>query len=302
MVIVRKRRWILGIILVAALAGAGVFFALDQVGSAAPGAADYGADGYAGPEACQKCHPDEYSLFSVSGHPWKLVTREQAQARNLPLPAGYSWDDISYVIGGYKWKARYINNSGFIITTTAEGPGKNQYNMMTGRWVDYHAGEVKEYNCGKCHTTGWVAATSEIAAASADGAVFGDRMLPGIAGTWAMPGVQCENCHGPGADHVADGGATELTVDSSAAFCGNCHIRGEADTIPAKGGFIRHHEQYNEFLASPHKDLSCVTCHDPHTKAEFSITTECADCHPDINRSEERRVGKECRSRWSPYR
>ena len=36
---------------------------------------------------------------------------------------------------------------------------------------------------------------------------------------------------------------------------------------------------------------------------------DCAQCHgeknevttPDINRSEERRVGKECRSRWSPY-
>src|SRR2546429_3800169 len=28
-------------------------------------------------------------------------------------------------------------------------------------------------------------------------------------------------------------------------------------------------------------------------------STSCAECHED--RSEERRVGKECRSRWSPY-
>jgi len=53
-------------------------------------------------------------------------------------------------------------------------------------------------------------------------------------------------------------------------------------TIPASGGFIRHHEQYNEQLASPHKNLNCVSCHNPHKRAEFSIHTTCNDCHPDI--------------------
>ena len=36
----------------------------------------------------------------------------------------------------------------------------------------------------------------------------------------------------------------------------------------------------------------------------FPSATACAPCHEDIYRewrSEERRVGKECRSRWSPY-
>ena len=72
-------------------------------------------------------------------------------------------------------------------------------------------------------------------------------------------------------------------VDKSSALCGTCHIRGEADTIPAKGGFIRHHEQYNELLASPHKSFDCVTCHDPHKKAEFAIKADCTTCHSNIN-------------------
>ena len=71
-----------------------------------------------------------------------------------------------------------------------------------------------------------------------------------------------------------------ITVDKTAALCGQCHIRGEAETVPSSSGFIRHHEQYNELLASPHEAFSCVTCHDPHQKAEFSITTDCTTYHP----------------------
>lgn len=242
--------------------------------------------GYVGSEKCGQCHADKYSSFRVTGHPWKLKTAEVAKSNPLPLPKGYTWDGISYVIGGFKWKARYMDEKGYIITSTGGEPGKNQYNMMVGTWSDYHAGEVKKYNCGKCHTTGY----------SSEGNQGG---LEGIEGTWAFEGVQCENCHGPGKDHVAGGGdKTAITVDSSAALCGTCHIRGEAEEIPAKGGFIRHHEQYNEFLASPHKAFDCVTCHDPHQKAEFSIRADCTTCHSNVNAeftdSQMQKVGLTC--------
>ncbi len=227
--------------------------------------------GYVGSETCAQCHAEQYSTFQVSGHPWKLKTAEVAKANPLPLPKGVTWDDVSYVIGGYKWKARYMDKDGYIITTTGDGPGQNQYNMMVGTWGDYHAGEEKPYNCGKCHTTGY----------SEEGNQGG---LEGIVGTWAFEGVQCESCHGPGKEHVDGGGdKAAITVDSSSAACGSCHIRGVAEEIPASGGFIRHHEQYNEHLASPHESFDCTTCHDPHKKAEFSITTECAVCHSGIN-------------------
>jgi len=224
---------------------------------------------YAGSEFCANCHADQYNKWVVSGHPYKLTEGEIAKNRPIPLPEGYSWDDISYVIGGYKWKSRYVGTDGYIITSviTDDGvvDGMNQYNNLTGEWVDYHPGEMKPYDCGRCHTTGF----------SEDGHQGG---LPGIDGTWVFGGIQCEECHGPFVDfdyHFSTG----PIVDHTSEACGQCHVRGDTDTIPASGGFIRHHEQYNEQLASPHKDLDCDDCHDPHVKSEFSIHTTCEDCH-----------------------
>ena len=72
--------------------------------------------------------------------------------------------------------------------------------------------------------------------------------------------------------------------DYSPESWGSCHIRGDADTIPASCGWIRHHEQYNEFLAGPHAPLKCVSCHNPHKKSQFSIKegATCGDCHSNI--------------------
>jgi len=257
------------------------------------------ADGYVGATVCQTCHEKQYNEWKVSGHPYKLMKSEEARNRPIPLPQGFVWDDISYVIGGYKWKSRYLDRDGYIITTTYDRVGNpiagaNQYNYLTGQWSNYHAGEEnKPYNCGTCHTTGWVA--DEDAATDNDLTDNQDG-LPGIHGTFAFGGVQCEACHGPG---------NEMSVDDSAAFCGTCHIRGDADTIPAKGGFIRHHEQYNEFLASPHKNLSCNTCHNPHKRAEFSIVVECEDCHSNVAASYAFNAmadyGVECKDCHMPY-
>jgi len=233
---------------------------------------------FQGSEWCQDCHEGKYSDWKASGHPYKLMKSEEARNRPIPLPGGFKWDDISWVIGGYKWKSRYIDNDGYIITTTYDEdgtpiPGVNQYNYLTGAWSDYHAGEEdKHYNCGACHTTNWVAnETPEDLSGNQDG-------LPGMHGTFDAGGIHCEQCHGNG---------YEMKVDRSAAFCGTCHIRGEADTIPASGGFIRHHEQYNEFLASPHSFFECTFCHDPHKRAEFSIKAECSNCHSALARAYE---------------
>ncbi|GBE01163.1 hypothetical protein BMS3Bbin06_00362 [bacterium BMS3Bbin06] len=222
---------------------------------------------YVGSSACFKCHPDEYNDFVVSGHPYKLSKAKDAMKRPIPLPKGYSWDDISYVIGGAYKKSRYIDKKGYIITAGKDGSDlKTQYNIETGTWSYYHKGQKKPYTCGACHTTGYRKEGHQ------DG-------MEGIKGTWAFPGIQCEACHGPGGDHVKSGGKTGMKVDTSAAACGKCHVRGNPAKVPAKKGFIRHHEQYPELLAGPHKDLDCVTCHNPHKKYKFSIKMECSSCH-----------------------
>jgi predicted CXXCH cytochrome family protein len=232
---------------------------------------------YAGSDECKTCHMDIWEDFIKTGHPYKLRPVDEAKQGNeaygirevTELPEGYTWDDVTYVIGGVWWKTRFVNKTGYIITGDAV-----QYNIETNEWVPYHPGEVKPYNCGKCHTTGYNEGGHQ------DG-------LPGIVGTWAFPGIECEACHGPADEHVKNPTEVKPTINRSSELCGKCHIRGEANKIPASKGFIRHHEQYNELMASPHKDLNCVTCHDPHKSVKNpvvkdAIKMECQECHSNV--------------------
>lgn len=191
------------------------------------------------------------------------------------------------MIGGARWKARFIDKQGYIITRTGaskDKPGQNQYNLATGRWVDYHPGEIKPYTCGECHTTAY----------SKQGHQDG---MPGIVGTWAFPGITCEECHGPGAAHARGPSKANIKVDRSPAACGKCHIRGKKEKIPARKGFIRHHEQYNDYLDGPHVGkLACSTCHNPHKRAEVSIKIGCSTS---IRRRQRILLAVRCRVRES---
>ena len=254
---------------------------------------------YVGSEKCGECHEEEYDKFVKSGHPYKLTKIENGQPPEYPFdaitggvpnpPEGYTWDDISYVVGGFGWKARFLDKEGYIITGP---PGKrgdkaaaegyvNQYNFpneLLGKgaeWVPYHVGEEKPYNCGGCHTTGYNPEGHQ-------------DDLPGIIGTWALPGIQCEECHGPGSLHSEDPYGVPVKVDTSSELCGRCHVRGNPAQIDAKGGLIKHHEQYETLFNSTHFALSCTTCHDPHASAKFadpnvnptkSIRQTCDTCH-----------------------
>jgi hypothetical protein len=222
-----------------------------------------------------------------SGHPWKLNKVVDGQPPDYPFtevldpPEGYTWDDIAYVIGGYNWKARFIDQNGYIITGDADAT--TQYNFAnedvgTGtHWVAYHAGEEnKPYDCGPCHTTGYSPWPPD---AHQDD-------LPGLVGTWAEPGVQCEQCHGPGSSHVANPHGVSMEVDRDSEQCGECHLRGAPEGVDASGGFIKHHEQYEELFQSKHITLDCVVCHDPHAgvvqlrqAGEQTARTQCENCH-----------------------
>jgi len=264
-------------------------------GSAAEGAGVFGAE-YVGSAACGDCHTETYDVFMQSGHPYKLSPVVDGQPPEYPftvvdqVPEGYTWDDISYVIGGYNWKYRFVDNEGFIITGLpgTRGDGNTEYvsqynfaNPVVGNdpgWVGYHPGEERQYSCGTCHTTGYDPDTPT-------------EGMPGIVGSWAEPGVQCEECHGPGSLHAANPRGVALDIERDSALCGECHLRGGSEAVNASGGFIKHHEQYEELFQSKHITINCVVCHDPHSgvialreAAEDDPTvavtrTSCENCH-----------------------
>ena len=254
----------------------------DDPASTAPAPDPPVALSYVGSDACGFCHTETFNDFAKTGHPYKLNKVVNGQPPTYPFstvpspPAGVAWNDVAYVIGGYGWKARFIGLDGYIITAG----GLNQYNLATSGWVDYHKDELKPFDCGTCHTTGY----------RGDGHQDG---LPGIIGQWAAPGIQCEECHGPGSQHAQSPGAFRLSIDTRSEACGRCHNRGGMnEQIPASGGFIRHHEQFNEMQATVHKVVECVTCHDPHLSVRYDDQTgvnpmkvECEDCHTGARQS-----------------
>lgn len=245
---------------------------------------------YVGSATCGGCHSEIYDTFMKSGHPWKLNPVVNGQPPDYPFsnlsrpPEGYSWNDISYVIGGYHWKARFLDKEGYIITDapghTGDSDYPNQWNLanpaidMSAGWAQYKSGTEKlPYDCGECHTTGYTKQGHQ------DG-------LPGIVGSWAEPGIQCEACHGPGNLHASNPQGIRMFIDRDAASCGQCHMRDVQEQVDAQDGFIQHHEQYEELFQSKHITLDCVVCHDPHSgvvqlrQANAPTTrTTCENCH-----------------------
>ncbi len=247
--------------------------------------ASFAPPSFVGSKTCAECHEQISEVFMQSGHPYKLNKVVDGQPPEYPYtdlpgpPEGYSWDDISYVIGGYNWKVRFIDQDGYIIT--GDEDATTQYNFynpdvdLGDEWVAYHAGEVeKPYDCGTCHTTGY----------SPEGNQDG---LEGLIGTWAEAGIQCEECHGPGSAHAQHPMSFEMKVDRDAAACGDCHFRGIVEEVDSSGGLIKHHEQYEELFQSKHATIDCVQCHDPHVgviqlreqDAEHTTRIQCENCH-----------------------
>ncbi|MBT3243808.1 MAG: hypothetical protein HN352_11680 [Bacteroidetes bacterium] len=241
---------------------------------------------FAGSAACAECHQEIYDIFIESGHPYKLNKVEGSQpvipfttaaGLQIPTPAGYNWADLTYIIGGYGWKVRFLDSEGYIITAN----GDTQYNLEDGSQVAYHATDpigTKKYDCGRCHTTNWVSV--EDGGSPQDG-------LAGMDGQFDAGGVHCEQCHGNGSDHIITESEDYITVDRTSELCGQCHYRNADHSIAASGGFIKHHEQYDEYLTSKHNEtMTCGACHDPHASVVhdseakgMGVTKECSECH-----------------------
>jgi len=270
---------------------------------------------YVGSTICAACHKELADQYSKSGHAWALPQVKEGIPPVYPFsqvpnpPDGYTWNDVTYVIGGYNWKAQFLDKTGYIITDKPGSSGDanylNQYNLENKQlnkeaaFVGYHSGEAKKiFDCGGCHTTGYSPTGNQ------------DK-LAGITGTWVASGVQCEACHGPGSLHAANPRGVRLLVNRDPSLCTNCHIAGPAKesehastsssgattatptttstspiTSTASTSFIMQTDLNGGMFLSKHNILQCVTCHNPHSGVvelrqakESTTTTPCENCH-----------------------
>lgn len=110
------------------------------------------AQEYAGSETCKTCHGDIYDTFIKTGHPHK-ITKINGAAPVFPEgtspgvpnpPSDMTWNDVSYIIGGFGWKARFMDLEGYILT----GDSIRQYNLakshlgLDAHWIGYDPKEA----------------------------------------------------------------------------------------------------------------------------------------------------------------
>ncbi|MBK8270953.1 MAG: hypothetical protein IPK83_22655 [Planctomycetes bacterium] len=257
---------------------------------------------YVGSAACSACHSNIASRSESHGHTSALSTIRGAapafptSALNAGVPNppdGFDWNEIAYVIGGHSKGANFVNDDGFILTTGLTGI-PTQWNLLlpasgtNAGFADFEPTATEplpfDHSCFKCHVTG---AQSQDPSAPE----FQDGR-PGIAGTWAEAGVQCESCHGPGSNHIPNTAARNLFVDpTGASSCNQCHSRSSGSIdggIVAIDRFIAGYQQHSELLASGgHAEFKCTICHDPHASTVYSpdkgIRNACTACHTTDN-------------------
>ncbi|ABV38462.1 hypothetical protein Ssed_3858 [Shewanella sediminis HAW-EB3] len=216
---------------------------------------------YVGTETCIACHTDKKTYYET-GHNFKLTKIVDGKEPVYPfttldgslevmdgvtntLGKPESWADISYVIGGYKKVALFIDANGYIINgtnvTALAAPLGEKVTKMFPEYPD-KAPDGSPYGyCGRCHTTGWEDYTE---GAGDNRNLNRQDDLPGMDGTFAMTGVQCESCHGAGSEHVKGPSKNNIvriaearvpgdfTADDmgygKAAACIECHTTDDA--------------------------------------------------------------------------
>lgn len=113
-----------------------------------------------------------------------------------------------------------------------------------------------------------------------------------------IPGIQCEACHGPTANHVAGMRSGDLqsatvkrlggmTAEESAQFCGECHrtweyvaLHGPHNTANVR--FQPYRLTLSRCFDADDARIACTACHNPHRSVETAAAAydqNCQACH-----------------------
>ncbi len=307
--------------------------------AAACGPPEESAGGYVAEARCAPCHRQQYEEWRGSHH--DLAMQEAAEATALG-----DFDDATFTHFGVR--TRFFHRDGRLLVRT-EGPDGNpadfevrytfgvdplqQYllplpggrlqalgiawDAAKNEWFSLYpdeaipAGDALHWTgwrqnansgCIECHATGFRTGPD-----SAEGGTFRS--------SWAAPGVGCQACHGPGADHLEwangddakkDAGLRVLFPDSVAEVerCAACHAL-RTPLVPDRSPEDRFADAFRPTLLVPgsyHPDgqirgevfeygsfvqsrmfaagVRCSDCHNPHRLGlRISGNAVCEQCH-----------------------
>lgn len=211
-----------------------------------------GSPTYLKSNTCENCHKEKYDNWTGTMHRVMLTNSTNAQTMNLPLPSGFGWENISFMIVG-KSEMRYLNDSGYLF---------EEYDAVNQTFAPLNS---SQYTCGRCHTTGYSPSGNQ-------------SNLSGIVGTWSEPGIACERCHGPG------GNGHQVEANVSEQVCLQCH-----NGSTRQGTFLS--SAHSPPLEAPTECLRCHSPFDyaknRTVTPETAINVVCASCHNPHNTSDD---------------
>jgi Flp pilus assembly protein TadD len=231
------------------------------------------ADELVGSASCRDCHPAFHDLWATSSHGRTVRPFTRALAAGLSLPAAavdaggrrYEVDPGAGVLtqggeGGAALDLAYaVGGRDVLYLLTPLERGRLQvlpvaWDVAQATWFDTTASAVRHFGAGPVdEALPWTDRALTFNTACRDCHVSHvsthyDAPTDRYTTTWAEPGISCEACHGPGAEHVrvcvdaGDGPAPqELAIrrfgDLGPAqvndACSACH----AKAVPLTGGF-----------------------------------------------------------------
>lgn len=213
---------------------------------------------FTGAAACAECHQPQAAAQKRSAHSYALSRRADhwsfGAGRQASTPVS-RLDPDHYLEHGL---SQYTRSNSKALT-----PGHTNPNGVKYRVFDPGAQILR---CFQCHSTGKLAFTRE------------QGIQP------AELGVQCEACHGPGADHAQLLRPKILNPAGLNDLCGACHRQP-----PKPGEDVNWQDPWNvrhqpvslsQSACFQKGNLSCTTCHDPHSGETKST---CATCHPAVS-------------------
>jgi len=297
-------------------------------------------DEYVGSDACAKCHAERAQTQKNSAMAHALVSASAA------VPQQVSQGPLGFRIGAYSYEVTQaangpsysVNNGSQSLSVPlkwAFGNGEFGQTYMFEQNGFFYESRVSYYSAPRAldFTTG----SPRSAPGNLDTAL-GRRMYPdearlcfGCHSTAAttsdrfdanqlVPGVSCEACHGPGAQHVAAmnlGAAGDQTPSfimnparlgpvGSVEFCGACHRTSVDAALSGATGiltirFPAYRLERSRCSAMVDARLTCVACHDPHkplVRDAAYYDDRCLSCHVAVGVAKSNRdhPGMACRA------